>query len=215
MGLHWSDYPAQGPYDELVLPSGRARPGAEVLCAYLASLDEAALAERVRTAEQVIRLMGITFRVYGQDGGSIDRHWPYDLIPRVLPLSEWRRIEEGLRQRALVLNLFIDDVYHDQRAFTDGVVPHEILATSRNFRPECVGASPPHGVWAHVCGSDWCATGTAPCTCWRTTCACPRASPTCSRTARSPSGASRNCSARRASCRWTTTLSSSTPCWRA
>jgi uncharacterized circularly permuted ATP-grasp superfamily protein len=154
MTICWDDYPTDGIHDELILAPGEARPCAEALCAYLASLDDKALAGRVATAEQVIRLMGITFRVYGEDGGTIDRHWPYDLIPRILPLPEWRRIEEGLKQRALALNLFIDDVYHDQRAFADGIVPRELLATSRNFRPECMGVSPAHGVWAHICGSD-------------------------------------------------------------
>ncbi len=154
MGICWDTYPTDGVYDELMLAPAQPRPGAKALCAYLASLSEAALAERVATAEQVIRLMGITFRVYGEDGGSIDRHWPYDLIPRILPLPEWRRIEEGLKQRALALNLLIDDVYHDQRAFRDGIVPPELLATSKSFRPECVGVSPRHGVWAHICGSD-------------------------------------------------------------
>ncbi len=154
MGICWDDYPTGGVHDELIGGPGQPRPGAEALCAYLASLDDGALAERVATAEQVIRLMGITFRVYGEDGGSLDRHWPYDLIPRILPLPEWRRVEEGLKQRALALNLFIDDVYHGQRAFADGIVPREILATSKNFRPECMGISPRHGVWAHICGSD-------------------------------------------------------------
>jgi len=154
MGIRWDEYPSQGLHDELIEGPGRPRPGAEALCAYLASLDDAALSERVAAAESLIRLMGITFTVYGDDGGSIDRHWPYDLIPRILPLPEWRRIEEGLKQRVQALNMFIDDVYHDQRAFADGIIPHELLATSRNFRPECVGVSPPHGVWAHICGSD-------------------------------------------------------------
>ncbi len=154
MAICWNDYPVEGLYDELVQAPGQARPGAEALCADLAQLDETTLAKRVATAEQVIRLMGITFRVYGDDGGSIDRHWPYDLIPRILPLPEWRRIEDGLKQRVLALNMFIDDVYHDQRAFADGIVPRDLLATSKNFRPECMGVSPPHGVWAHICGSD-------------------------------------------------------------
>jgi uncharacterized circularly permuted ATP-grasp superfamily protein len=154
MGIRWDDYPSQGLHDELIGASGRPRPGAEALCAYLASLGDTALGERVAAAESLIRLMGITFTVYGDDGGSIDRHWPYDLIPRILPLPEWRRIEDGLKQRVQALNMFIDDVYHEQRAFADGIVPREILTTSRNFRPECVGVSPPHGVWAHICGSD-------------------------------------------------------------
>ncbi len=154
MGICWDDYPTDGVHDELILGPGQPRPAAEALCAYLAQLDEAALSQRVAMAEKVIQLMGITFRVYGDDGGSIDRHWPYDLIPRILPLPEWRQIEDGLKQRALALNLFIDDVYHGQRAFTDGIVPRELLATSRNFRPECMGVSPAFGVWAHICGSD-------------------------------------------------------------
>ena len=154
MTISWDDYRTEGIHDELIVAPGQPRPGAEALCAYLASLDDKSLSDRVATAEKVIRLMGITFRVYGDDGGSIDRHWPYDLIPRILPLHEWRRIEEGLKQRALALNLFIDDVYHDQRAFKDGIIPPELLATSKNFRPECMGVSPAHGVWAHICGSD-------------------------------------------------------------
>jgi uncharacterized circularly permuted ATP-grasp superfamily protein len=89
--------------------------------------------------------MGITFGVYGAGGGSVDRSWSYGLIPRILPMPEWRRIEKGLRQRALGLDLFIEDVYHEQRAFADGIVPHELLATSENFRPECQGISPPSG----------------------------------------------------------------------
>ncbi|TNC49197.1 circularly permuted type 2 ATP-grasp protein, partial [Rubellimicrobium rubrum] len=79
MGICWDDYPTDSAFDELIQSPGRPRPGAEALCAYLASLDEQELTDRVATAEKVIRLMGISFRVYGEDGGSIDRHWPYDL----------------------------------------------------------------------------------------------------------------------------------------
>src|SRR5918993_1137210 len=127
MAICWNDYAVHGLHDELIQGHGQPRPGAEALCAYLASLDDGALGERVAAAESLIRLMGITFTVYDEDGGSIDRHWPYDLIPRILPLPEWRRIEEGLKQRVLALNMFIDDVYHDQRAFADGIVPRELL----------------------------------------------------------------------------------------
>jgi uncharacterized circularly permuted ATP-grasp superfamily protein len=109
---------------------------------------------RQKAAEAAIRGMGITFTVYHQEGGSIDRSWPLDIIPRVIALQEWQRIEAGLRQRARALNLFIDDIYHGQRIVHDGVFPREFLADSANFRPQCVGIDPPLGVWAHVCGSD-------------------------------------------------------------
>jgi uncharacterized circularly permuted ATP-grasp superfamily protein len=154
LAISWADYKVDGLYDELIRAPNEAREGAAPLCAYLGSLSDEAIQERIAAAEATIRLMGITFTVYGDDGGSIDRHWPYDLIPRIIAKSEWRGIEEGLKQRALALNMFIDDIYHDQCAIRDGIVPRDLLATSKNFRSECVGISPPHSVWAHVCGSD-------------------------------------------------------------
>jgi uncharacterized circularly permuted ATP-grasp superfamily protein len=88
------------------------------------------------------------------DGRNVDRPLPFDLIPRVLARSEWVRTEAGLKQRIRALNMFISDVYGEQRIFKDKVVPAELLANSVNFRRECVGVKPPLGIWAHVCGSD-------------------------------------------------------------
>jgi uncharacterized circularly permuted ATP-grasp superfamily protein len=97
--------------------------------------------------------MGITFTVYS-DGKGIDRAWPFDIIPRVIAASEWRRIELGLKQRLRAINAFIDDLYHEQRIVADGVFPGELLEHSVNFRPECVGVDPAYGVWANISGSD-------------------------------------------------------------
>ena len=84
----------------------------------------------------------------------LDRPWPFDVIPRVLAASEWARVREGLIQRLRALNLFIDDVYHDQHAVQAGVIPFDLITGSPNFRPECMGVDPPGGIWAHICGSD-------------------------------------------------------------
>ena len=89
---------------------------------------------RKEAAEVAIRSMGITFTVYGgEDSGSIYREWPFDIIPRLLLKREWDRITEGLTQRVKALNLFIDDVYHEQRALNDGVLPREYIDKSREF----------------------------------------------------------------------------------
>ncbi|HTP39816.1 MAG TPA: circularly permuted type 2 ATP-grasp protein [Steroidobacteraceae bacterium] len=154
MPINWREYPAAPNHDELVSPDGQPRPAAGALIAYLGSLSSEELMTRQRAAETAIRSMGITFTVYHEEGGSIDRSWPLDIIPRVIDLAEWQRIEAGLVQRARALNLFIDDVYHEQRIVKDGVFPREYLADSVNFRPQCVGIRPPLGVWAHICGSD-------------------------------------------------------------
>ncbi|HVT36653.1 MAG TPA: circularly permuted type 2 ATP-grasp protein, partial [Nevskiaceae bacterium] len=98
-------------------------------------------------------VMGITFTVY-TEGQNVDRAWPFDLVPRVIEKREWQRTEAGLQQRVLALNHFIQDIYGAQKIVKDKVVPAEVLADSVNFRKQCVGMKPKHGVWAHICGTD-------------------------------------------------------------
>jgi uncharacterized circularly permuted ATP-grasp superfamily protein len=154
MAIRWGSYRVKGYYDELIRAAGKARPAAARVCDYLRTLKDGEIEERRQAAELAIRLMGITFTVYSEQEGSIDRAWPFDIIPRIIPSEEWHRIEAGLKQRVRALNLFIEDIYHEQRVVRDGIFPREILDSSKNFRPQCVGISPPRGVWAHICGSD-------------------------------------------------------------
>ncbi len=153
MTIDWRHYQSAGFYDELLDTPGQPRRAAQVLCDYLASLSDDELSERKTAAELAIQVMGITFTVYSE-GGSIDRAWPFDIIPRIIPKREWDRTEAGLKQRVHALNRFIDDIYHEQRIIKDKVFPAEVLAQSVNFRPQCVGIEAPRGIWAHICGSD-------------------------------------------------------------
>ncbi len=154
MSIDWKSYQVAGLYDELIRAPGKPRSAAAQLARHLASLDEEELAAVQAAAELAIKEMGVSFTIYNQEGGSIDRTWPLDIIPRILARTEWERIEAGLKQRARALNLFIDDIYHEQRIIKEGVFPARILAKSKNFRPQCVGVDPPLGVWAHICGTD-------------------------------------------------------------
>ena len=140
-------------WDELLDNDGAPRRAAAELVQQLQSLGLAELQQRQDLAELDIVGMGITFTVYS-DGRGIDRAWPFDVIPRVIAADEWRGIERGLVQRLRAINMFIDDVYHEQRVIHDGVFPAELLEHSVNFRRECVGANPKFGVWAHISGSD-------------------------------------------------------------
>lgn len=151
--IDWKRYDTQDLYDELVLPAGRARPPGGQLSRWLRSLDNEELQTRKIEAELAIIDKGVTFTVYS-DGENIDRAWPFDIIPRIIPLKEWRDVEAGLKQRIKALNLFIDDLYHEQQIIQDGVVPASLIAASKGFRKECIGISPTHNVWAHICGSD-------------------------------------------------------------
>lgn len=154
MSIDWKAYPRDGFYDELVDAPGRGHTAIAGLLADLEALGSSELVARQEAANVSIKEMGITFTVYSEEGGAIDRTWPFDIIPRIIPQAEWERVDAGLRQRVQALNLFIDDLYHDQKVIKDGTFPAEILAKSVNFRPQCVGVHPPLGIWAHICGSD-------------------------------------------------------------
>ncbi len=140
-------------FDELIAPNCEPRAAARTLFEHLDTLDAADLEERRQAVNAAIMTMGITFTVYSE-AGNIDRAWPFDIIPRVMAKKEWTRIEEGLKQRLTALNLFINDLYNEQRIVKDGVFPLEVLDGSKNFREQCKGMTPRFGVWAHVCGTD-------------------------------------------------------------
>jgi len=155
MSIQWKDYQSQGLFDELVFESGRARKYAAPLCRYLSKLGDDEIQERRAASELAIKSMGISFTVYSEEeGGSIDRMWPFDIVPRIIEKKEWDKIQAGLVQRVKALNMFIDDLYHEQLIVKEGILPAELLKDSKNFRPQCVGVNPPFGVWAHICGSD-------------------------------------------------------------
>ena len=151
--LDWLNYDCGDRWDEIVARPGELRPAAQELAQQLAKLSERKLQQRQKAAERAIVEMGVTFTVYSE-GQNIDRAWPFDIIPRVLPASEWQQTEAGLKQRLRALNCFIDDVYHDRRIVKDGRFPREVLESSANYLAPCQGVNPPLDVWAHICGSD-------------------------------------------------------------
>ncbi|MBA3605372.1 MAG: circularly permuted type 2 ATP-grasp protein [Actinomycetota bacterium] len=140
-------------WDELRDEHGEPRPAARELLAVIDRLGVDELRARQELAAADILTMGITFTVYS-DGSGIDRAWPFDVIPRLIEATEWAHIEQGLTQRLVALNHFVDDVYNEQRVVADGVFPAELIADSVNFREECRGVHPKYGVWAHISGSD-------------------------------------------------------------
>jgi uncharacterized circularly permuted ATP-grasp superfamily protein len=140
-------------FDEMFEAPGRPRPHYRVLAEQLAALSVDEFEERRRAVEVSFLNQGIGFTVYGQEEG-LERIFPFDLIPRVIPRGEWNHIERGLVQRVRALNLFLDDVYHEQRILRDGRIPGELVFGARHFRREMIGIDPPGGVYAHVAGVD-------------------------------------------------------------
>ena len=151
--MKFDRYDTGGYFDEMFGDGNQARGGAAPLVQRLESMSDGELLERQASAERALLQMGITFNVYGDTTGA-ERIFPFDVIPRVVEAAEWEILERGLRQRVFALNAFINDIYHDRKIISDGVVPHELVDSAASFRKECVGLDPPRGVWAHITGTD-------------------------------------------------------------
>ncbi|MEY2410860.1 MAG: hypothetical protein QOF48_3530 [Verrucomicrobiota bacterium] len=159
----WTNLPAAcmtfdgydtGPFfDELIGEDGRPRGSARTLVRNIESLPEGELLNRQRAAERALLQMGITFNVYGEGAGT-EKIFPFDLVPRIVAATEWSRIDRGLKQRIHALNLFINDLYHDQKILKAGVLPADIILASKAYRKECIGFNPPKGIWCHITGTD-------------------------------------------------------------
>jgi uncharacterized circularly permuted ATP-grasp superfamily protein len=155
-GLQFHTYqPENGPfYDELLEDVGRPRRGLEPLIEGINALDEGALRSRQQAAEHTLMSMGITFTLTGDEGESAERIFPFDIVPRVILPQEWARLEQGIKQRQLALNLFLSDVYGEKKIIKDGVIPGGLIETSAEYLPQCEGLKPPRGIWCHVGGTD-------------------------------------------------------------
>ena len=151
--MNFAKYDSDGFFDEMIGEDGTPRPAARPLAKDIETLPEGELELRQKAAETALIQAGITFNVYN-DSQGVEKTLPFDLIPRIVGRAEWQRIDRGLKQRITALNQFIDDLYHDQRIIKDGIVPREIIASSKGFRQECVGWNPPRGIWCHITGTD-------------------------------------------------------------
>lgn len=151
--MRFSSYRAGSFFDEMFGENDAPRAVAKPLVNIIQSLPEGELLRRQQSAERALLQMGITFNVYGDSAGT-EKIFPFDLVPRIVSSAEWNWIERGLKQRIMALNLFIDDIYHDQKIIKDRVVPTEIMRSAKSFREQCIGLNPPLGIWCHICGTD-------------------------------------------------------------
>src|SRR5271163_2878967 len=125
-------------YDEMFSSAGVPRPQYTKLFQKLGLISPQQFEERRKLADLSFLIQGITFTVYS-DGRGTERLFPFDLIPRILPRSEWNRIDRGLSQRVIALNLFLQDVYGKQVLFKDRVIPRSLVYSCPNFRREVIG----------------------------------------------------------------------------
>ena len=162
--------------------TGDPRPHYEALHRQLSTLTVEEFEERRRAVDASFLNQGVGFTVYDEED-AIERIFPVDLIPRVIPGAEWDKLERGLIQRVQALDLFLHDVYHEQRILREGRIPAELVLGARHFRREMIGPRPAgRHLRPRRRRRRRSATATASTSCSRTTSARPRAPATCSRT---------------------------------
>jgi uncharacterized circularly permuted ATP-grasp superfamily protein len=140
-------------YDEMFAGQGEARASVRRLLDAVEAMPEGEMLSRQKAAERALLQMGITFNVYGAQAG-VEKIFPFDILPRIVSAAEWCVIEKGLKQRIQALNLFINDIYHEQKIIKAGVVPREIIYSAKSYRKQCIGWNPPRGIWCHITGTD-------------------------------------------------------------
>ena len=140
-------------YDEMSGTGDAVRPPYERVSDWIERCGTELLHKRSEEAEAIFRRIGITFAVYGE-GGDPERLIPFDLVPRVFAEAEWRRLDQGIRQRARALNAFLYDVYHRGEILRAGVVPADLVYRNEAFVPAMVGVEPPGRVYSHIVGID-------------------------------------------------------------
>ena len=149
----FSGYRISAAYDEMFAADGTVRPHYAALAESLTSLPPEELQRRQQACETSFLHQGITFTVYS-DKQATERIISTDLLPRIVTAAEWARVEAGLKQRILALNLFLKDIYNDGRVLKDGIVPRSMIYGSKHYRREMRGLPVPHDAYVNVCGSD-------------------------------------------------------------
>ncbi len=153
MNCSFSDYDTGGFFDEMFDENGNVRQSYTYFKNAIEKLPLTELKQRQSLAERALLSMGITFNVYNESSGT-ERIFPIDIIPRVIDGREWNRLEKGLKQRVYALNLFLEDIYNEQKILKDGIVPRDLIESAKGFLQPCIGLKPPKNIWCHITGID-------------------------------------------------------------
>ena len=150
----WKDYDAKSAYDGYFTEKNKLRKHATIISSILERYGKEKLQEIEKNCQSTISARGINFRVYAANNRAEKKKWPLDIIPRIIPKTQWNKVTKGLKQRVKALNLFLDDVYNQKNIFKDNVIPREIILKSPYYIKECDGFSPKYKAWSNISGID-------------------------------------------------------------
>lgn len=148
-----SKYQTEGFFDEMFDEKNISRPEYSMFKERIEKIGWNKLNLLQKATDRAQLSLGMTFNVYSDNKG-IERILHLDIIPRIISGKDWDFLERGLKQRIVALNLFLDDLYNDQKILKDNIIPKELILSSSPYLKECIGLKPPKNVWSHISGSD-------------------------------------------------------------
>ncbi|MGB1126745.1 MAG: circularly permuted type 2 ATP-grasp protein [Opitutales bacterium] len=151
--MFFEAYATDSFFDEMFDADGSIRPHYQAIFERMQGLTREAYEQKRQTVDLSFLSQGITFTVYGDEEGT-EKIFPFDLMPRIIPKAEWEHIERGLTQRILALNLFLKDIYSEQRILKEGIIPAGYILSGKHFRREFMGVDVSKDIYIHICGSD-------------------------------------------------------------
>jgi len=150
----FTEYKPDRGYDEYFSATNEPRQALKPLLSSLGRLGLEELNRNHAASGMLLKRLGATFRLNGSGSRGAERILPFDPLPRLISRTDWRLLEKGLIQRLEAIDLFLADVYGEQRILRDGLIPREDLESSQGWRPQLQGFKPPLGRWCHISGLD-------------------------------------------------------------
>ncbi len=140
--------------DEVFMAPGQVHPHYQAVYQQFQEFSKEDFKELNEHAKMSFFNQGITFSVYSDKSKGVERIFPFDLFPRIIPAQEWAHLEEGIIQRCVALNLFMQDIYSKQHILRDKVVPAELIFSSKNYLKAMLDFKPIGGIYNHISGTD-------------------------------------------------------------
>jgi uncharacterized circularly permuted ATP-grasp superfamily protein/uncharacterized alpha-E superfamily protein len=141
-----------GHYDELRTTEGALRPTWEAFASHLdGSLDE--LSRKQAQLQRQIQEDGVTYNIYNAQGGPT-RPWSLEVLPQIMSAQEWKVLEQGVAQRASLLNRVLLDVYGEQRLLKEALMPAALVLGHPGYLRGLQDVTPVGGVYLHIVAFD-------------------------------------------------------------
>lgn len=112
-------------------------------------MHELDLYDHTETVNELLARYGVKFGIY-KNNTFKEQLFPFDAIPRIIPKKEFEKLETGLKQRVMALNLFLKDIYGEKKIIRDKVVPEEFIYASSGYLTQCEGVCPVKNIYSHI-----------------------------------------------------------------